>query len=167
MAFISSEQSSSLANPLDLLEELVDANEWPFDRPTKAELVIEIAGRWSDYRLFFAWQEEMSAIYLSCRMDMRVPAAKRMGVAELLLAVNEKLWLGHFDLCSDESVPIFRHTLLLRGSSGISAEQLEDLVDIAASECERFYPAFQFLLWGGHSPKDALSAALLDTAGEA
>jgi hypothetical protein len=62
---------------------------------------------------------------------------------------------------------VFRHTLLLRGCSGISVEQLEDMVDIASSECERFYPAFQYLLWGGHSPKDAISAALLDTVGEA
>jgi hypothetical protein len=167
MVSMTPERSPALSNPLDVLEELVDANEWPFDRLTDAEMVIEISGRWCDYRLFFAWQPELCAVYLSCRMDVRVPPAKRAGTAELLLAVNEKLWLGHFDLCSDESVPVFRHTLLLRGSKGISVEQLEDLVDIAASECERFYPAFQYLLWGGRSPKDALSAALLDTVGEA
>jgi hypothetical protein len=34
-------------------------------------------------------------------------------------------------------------------------------------ECERFYPVFQFVLWGGKSPAEAISAALIDTAGEA
>jgi hypothetical protein len=62
---------------------------------------------------------------------------------------------------------MFRHTVLLRGSSGASVEQLEDLVDIARSECERFFPAFQFVLWAGRSPREALEAAMLETVGEA
>ena len=41
------------------------------------------------------------------------------------------------------------------------------MVDIAITECERFYPAFQFVLWGGKSPKDALDAAMLECVGEA
>ena len=32
---------------------------------------------------------------------------------------------------------------------------------------ERFYPVFQFVLWGGKSPGEAISAALIDTHGEA
>ncbi len=62
---------------------------------------------------------------------------------------------------------MFRQTTLLRGSHGASVEQLEDLVEIALSECERFYPAFQFVIWGGKTPAEAVSAALLDTVGEA
>ena len=81
--------------------------------------------------------------------------------------VNERLWLGHFGLWTEEGVPMFRHAVLLRGLGGASMEQIEDLVDIALSECERFYPAFQFVIWGGKSAPDAISAALLDTVGEA
>ena len=64
---------------------------------------------------------------------------------------NEKLWLGHFDLWSDEGLPVFRHAVLFRDGTGASGELIEDLVDIAVSECERFYPAFQFVIWGGKS----------------
>ena len=46
-------------------------------------------------------------------------------------------------------------------------QQFEDVVDIAFSECERFFPAFQFVLWGGKSPEEALAAAMLETVGEA
>ncbi len=49
-------------------------------------------------------------------------------------------------------MPVFRHSVLLRGARGASAESLEDMVDIAITECERFFPAFQFVLWGGKSP---------------
>ena len=66
-----------------------------------------------------------------------------------------------------------RHALHLHlrpegaGAAAASAESLEDMVDIAITECERFYPAFQFVLWGGKSPADALQAAMLECVGEA
>src|SRR3546814_221245 len=148
MAIIEAGQTPLAGNPLDILEELVNANEWRFDRSTDEEMVVEIAGRWCEYRLFFVWQQDLSATYFSCLFDLRAPPQKRTAVAELLALVNEKMWLGHFDLCSDELVPMFRHTVLLRGAGHVSVEQLEDLVDIAVSECERFFPAFQYVLWG-------------------
>ena len=53
------------------------------------------------------------------------------------------------------------------GEIGMNGELLEDLVDIAVTECERFYPAFQFVIWGGKSPVEAMTAAMLETEGEA
>jgi len=35
------------------------------------------------------------------------------------------------------------------------------------AECERFYPAFQYLVWGGKSPTEAFGAAIIDPIGEA
>jgi hypothetical protein len=35
------------------------------------------------------------------------------------------------------------------------------------SECERFYPAFQFVVWGGKSPAQAIASAMIDPVGEA
>jgi hypothetical protein len=88
-------------------------------------------------------------------------------VNDLLVTANEKLWLGHFDLFAEEGSVVFRHTVPLRGLSGVSVEQLEDLVDTAVQECERFYPALQLVLWGGYSVEQAISVALMDTLGEA
>ncbi|CAK0753693.1 YbjN domain-containing protein [Azospirillaceae bacterium] len=161
------EDRRSPRNPLDVVEEIVAANEWPFDRSGEDEMVVEIAGRWCDYRLYFVWQEEISAMQFSCRFDMRVQGHRRSAVHDLLAEVNARMWLGHFDVCSDELTPMFRQTTLLRGSHGATIEQLEDLVEIALTECERFYPAFQFVIWGGKSATEAVAAALLDTVGEA
>jgi hypothetical protein len=167
MAGLTVDTSEIRGNPLDVLEELVDANEWRFDRNSAEEMLVELSGRWCDYRLYFIWQEDLSAISFSCIVDLRVSGHRRTSFLELLGAVNEKLWLGHFDLGVEEPVPMFRHTILLRGLGGVSVEQLEDLVDIAVTECERFYPAFQFLLWGGKTPEEAVEAAMLETVGEA
>ena len=106
-------------------------------------------------------------MHFSCGFDMKVPKGRRGAVYELLALANEKLWLGHFDLSTDDNSPAFRHAVLLRGVAAASAEQVEDLVDIALSECERFYPAFQFVVWGGKSPAQAIVSAMIDPVGEA
>lgn len=162
-----SEPTPFFGNPIDLVEEIVSANEWAHDRASEEELVVEISGRWCDYRLYFVWQEELCAMHFSCGLDMKVPKGRRTAVYELLTLANEKLWLGHFDLSSEDNSPSFRHALLLRGVGAGSAEQIEDLVDIALSECERFYPAFQLVLWGGKRPPEAIAAAMIDPVGEA
>lgn len=167
MTVVSADRLPSAINPIDLLEEFVSANEWRFDRTADAEMTVELTGSWCDYRLYFVWQEDLGAVYFSCLFDVRIPGHKRPATDHLLALINEKLWLGHFDVCSEDLVPMFRHTLLVRGASRVSVEQFEDVVEIAFSECERFFPAFQFVLWGGKSPEDALAAAMLETVGEA
>ena len=161
------EVHSPVGNPIDLVEEIVVSNDWAHDRASEEELVVEISGRWCDYRMYFLWQEELSALHFSCGFDMKVPKRRRGVLYELLALANERLWLGHFDLAAGDASPSFRYAVLLRGIGMASAEQVEDLVDIALSECERFYPAFQFVLWAGRSASEAVELAMLDTVGEA
>ncbi len=159
--------SPEAANPLDVMEQIVAANDWEFDRRNHAEMAAEAPGKWCSYGLYFSWSDEISAMHFTCAFDLRVPAARRGALYELLALANERLWIGHFGLDSDDGGPLFRHSVLLRGAPGASAESLEDMVDIAITECERFFPAFQFVLWGGKSPADALAAAMLECVGEA
>ena len=109
----------------------------------------------------------MSALQFSCALDVRVPKHRRNVVTEFLALANERLWLGHFDLSSEDDLPMFRHTVPLRGVRHASVEQVEDLVDAALSECDRFYPAFHYVIWGGKDPAEAVTAACLDPVGEA
>jgi hypothetical protein len=37
----------------------------------------------------------------------------------------------------------------------------------AIHACERYYPAFQFVVWAGKTATEAMSAAMFDTEGEA
>ncbi len=154
-------------NPLDVLEQILGANEWTHERASDSEMAAEAPGKWCDYGLWFSWSADISAMHFSCAFDMKVPASRRGPLFELLALANEKLWIGHFGIDADDGVPVFRHAVLLRGAAGASAESLEDMVDIAISECERFFPAFQFVLWGGKPPAEALAAAMLECVGEA
>ena len=71
------ETRPSPGNPIDLVEEIVIANDWAHDRAGDDELIVEIPGRWCDYRLYFLWQEELTALHFSCGFDMKVPKRRR------------------------------------------------------------------------------------------
>ena len=165
--YLATGERDRTGNPLDVLEQIVAANDWAFERRSDSEMAAEAPGKWCDYGLYFSWSPEISAMHFSCAFDLKVPQAQREKLFELLAMANEKLWIGHFGLESEEGVPVFRHSVLLRGAPGASAESLEDMVDIAVTECERFFPAFQFVLWGGKRPEEAPQAAMLDCVGEA
>ncbi|MEM7169351.1 MAG: YbjN domain-containing protein [Pseudomonadota bacterium] len=168
MALVDLSGESELSiNPLDILEELITANDWRFERHNDSELTVEMAGQWCTYHMYFVWQDDLSAIFFSCHFDVRVVEAQRPRVYELVGRVNERLWLGHFDLLAEQETTIYRQTIPMRGQREVSAEQLEDLVDTAMFECERFYPALQSVVWSGLSVPDALAAAIMDTVGEA
>ena len=100
-------------------------------------------------------------MHFTCTFDLKVPEKQRTGLYELLALANERLWLGHFGIERADGMPVYRHAVLLRGAPGASAESLEDMIDIAITECERFFPAFQFVLWGGKSAADALDAVMV------
>jgi hypothetical protein len=155
------------ANPLDVLEQIASANDWAFDRRSDSEMAAEVPGKWCDFGLYFSWSSEIAAMQFTCAFDLKVPEKRRTALYELLALANERLWIGHFGMDSDGGSPLFRHSVLLRGAPGASSESLEDMMDIAITECERFFPAFQFVLWGGKSPGEALAAAMLECVGEA
>lgn len=157
----------SAGNPIDIVERVVSANDWMFDRRSDQEMAVQVPGRWCDYSLYFAWNQDVDAVHFTCAFDMRIAEDKRRAVHELLALVNEKMWLGHFGVWEEEGLPMFRHALPLRGAGGPSREQMEDLMQVAIIECERFYPAFQYVLWGGQSATDAVAMAMIETVGEA
>ena len=119
-----------------------------------------------------------AALTAGCATEVELPeeladtsivfeGASEFGPSDLLALINEKMAVEHFDLWPDEGLLVFRQTILLRGAAGVSVEQLEDLFEIAVTECERFYPAFHQVVWGGKDASAAVLAAMIDTAGEA
>jgi hypothetical protein len=154
-------------NPLDLAESVIMDRDWVFERPADSELLAEVSGRWCNYRVWLNWQEDSRGLMLSCSLDSKLPKAVLPKIHTLLALVNEKIWLGHFDISSEDSRVIFRHSLLLRDGAGTSQEHLNDLLDIAVNECERFFPAFQSVAWGGKSPTEALTISMFETVAEA
>ena len=155
------------SHPLEIAEEVLLQRDIAYDASVENELMAELPGQWSHYRLWFNWQEEVGVLNISCHFETRLPATLRAPVAHLICKVNEKMWLGHFDLTAEDGAVMFRYGLLLSDEQALAMETVETLLDIALTECDRFYPALQGFIWGNKSAEEALALAIFDTAGEA
>jgi hypothetical protein len=154
-------------NPVDVVERLAATHDWSFDRAGEDEIAISVRGRWTDYHVSFTWMDEIEALHLACAFDLKVPEPRRAHVLELIALINEQLWVGHFDMWVKDGVVMFRHALLLAGGVEVAGRQCEVLLDTALDTSERYFQAFQFVVWAGKSAREALDAAMFDTAGEA
>lgn len=159
--------------PIDTLEHYFASHNWTFEREGDEEIVTTVKGSWSDYELRALWREEDRVLQFIALTGINATAAReaetRANLFETLALVNEQLWIGHFEKWSADGAILFRHAVLLDGpeDAALSLPQAHALVDAAIDECERYYPVFQFVLWGGKSPRDALTAAMVETEGEA
>jgi hypothetical protein len=160
------EESLAPLHPLDMLERSVEDNGWPFERSGRDELNLSVAGRWCDHHFCFTWREDMQSLHLSSAFDMRVDDSRRQDVSNLLMYVNAKMWIGHFDLWREDGTLVFRHAMIFPDAM-VSSAQCEALLNLALEACEYYYPAFQFVLWGGKSAEEAVAAAILECAGQA
>jgi len=154
-------------NPIDIVEDVIYGKKWTFSRSDDYELVAEISSQWCQYRLYFTWSEQIKAISYTITFDLNFPKNKMQKAHELLALINEKLWIGHFDITSINGIPAYRHTVLSLPENDMLHHQLEDLVDIAIYECEKYYPAFQLVLFEDSNPSKALSLSTFDTIGRA
>src|SRR5580693_7239238 len=154
-------------NPVDVVEGLASGNDWSFDRAGDDEITISIGGRWADYHASFTWMDEIEALHLACAFDLKVPERRRAEVRQLISEVNEQLWVGHFDLWQKDGLVMFRHALVLAGGVQASGKQCEAMLETALDTSERYYQAFQFVVWAGKGAREALDAVMFDTAGEA
>lgn len=169
---ITHDHEAEAAAPIDMLEAYYGAHGWDSERHDD-EIIATAKGSWTSYELRALWREHDSVLQFLAFPDIKVPDDRRAQIYETMALVNEQLWIGHFELWSSTNVLLFRHAAMIdgdpdgEGEGTMSLAAAELLVESAIDECERFYPVFQFVLWGGKSPRDALAAALVETQGEA
>ena len=164
---LTSYQDDQRVNPLDVVERLATGNDWSFERASDDEITILVTGKWSDYQLSYTWMGDIEALHLACAFDLKVPQPRRNEVVELVGKVNEQLWIGHFDLWFKDGLVMFRHALLLTGGIAASRAQCESALGTALDTCERYFQAFQFVVWAGKNAREALDATMFETSGEA
>jgi hypothetical protein len=155
------------SNPLDVVEHLAALNEWTFERASEDEITIMVTGKWTDYQVSYTWMPDIEALHLACAFDLKVPERRRPNIQQLISLINEQMWVGHFDMWVNEGMVMFRHALVLSGGVEASGKQCEALLDNALEACERYFTAFQFVVWAGKPAREALNAAMFETSGEA
>ena len=154
-------------DPLDVIEHVLSAENLEFDRTDDGDLAFALAGDWTDYELWFAWRPEADCLQLCLSLDMKAGKDRRGEAFELLSLINQRVWLGHFELWADEGELIFRHAMAMPSGERPTLSQAASMIDAAVEAADRFYPAFDFLITGDKSPEDAMAACMFETVGEA
>lgn len=172
MSFSEIDYAAGEPAPIDLLEQLFDANGWASERVGDEEIITTVKGGWCTYQLRALWRGEDRVLQIIAQADLSAGDDCRPAVYEAIGLVNEQLWMGHFELWSADGTVLFRHATLLDNDDDetlpdLTIGQAEVLVEAAVDEFERFYPVLQLVMFADHAPADALAAALLETVGEA
>ncbi|MEZ5926535.1 MAG: YbjN domain-containing protein [Hyphomicrobiaceae bacterium] len=154
------------SNPIDLVERIANDQDWSFERSADEELTLVVAGTWTDYHVSLNWRDDLETLHLACAFDFKIPDNRLTEVYRLLAQINEHLWLGHFDLWAGDGLLMYRHGLMLNGAVA-TPRQCEALLQAALEACERYYKAFQFVVWAGKEAREALTSTMFETEGQA
>ena len=153
-------------DPLDVVEHVLTAENLDFDRTEDGDLAFALTGDWKDYEMWFAWRPEADCLQLCLSLDLRAGKGRRNAAHELTSLINQRVWLGHFEIWTEDGEVVFRHAMALQTGDRPTLAQAASMIDSAVEAADRFYPAFDFML-KGKSPADSIAACMFETVGHA
>ena len=163
---LQTEHGDDLPDPLESIEQAAMLEQLAYERD-EFELHLVIPGTWSNHQIWFSYRPDLDIIYIYGSLDLKVPKNRYQDICELIVRVNERLAVGHFVILSEENAIVFHHCVSLPTSQKTTPEHGVILINAAKEAGESFYPAFNYLVWSGKTPKEAVTAAMFETIGEA
>lgn len=154
-------------HPIDIVEHIASHHEWEFDRVTDDQIAMVVQGQWRSYSITLAWSAYDETLRMICTFEMEPPSETLPALYETLNEVNDQCWAGAFTYWQEQALMVYRYGLVLSGEQIASAEQIDTMITAAVLSSERYYPAFQLVVYGGRSPKDALQVAIAEAYGRA
>lgn len=164
---LSEQYYSDEIHPIDLVEHLAQHNDWDFDRIGDDQIAMAVEGQWRTYSITLAWSGHDETLRMICTFDMDPPAEKLPALYHILNDVNDRCWAGAFTYWGEQKLMVYRYGLVMAGGQEASAEQIDTLISAAVISAERYYPAFQLVVWGDREPADALQVAIAEAYGRA
>ena len=154
-------------HPIDIVETLAEHYAWDFDRVAEDQIAMAIEGQWRTYSLTLAWSPYDETLRMVCSFEMDPPANRMAQLYEVMNLANDKCWSGGFTHWREQKLMVYRYGLVLNGGETAGPAQIGRMVETALGACERFYPAFQLVCWGGEDPTAALRVAMDEAYGTA
>ena len=157
-----------VADPMDTVEAVIGSDDrFAFERAEDGDVHFNFKCTRGEAAGYFSFRQELPALLFTLGLDIQAPKSRRVEAIKLASRINENLWLGHFDVWSDDGTIIFRHAMPMIGREEISIGEVQAMLAAALDAADRFQPAFHFLILTGMKAEDAAEAALFETAGEA
>jgi hypothetical protein len=98
---------------------------------------------------------------------MEPPAPRLPALYDVLNRCNDQVWAGAFTFWAEQQLMVWRYGLSLAGGQYAGSEQIGRMIEAAITACERYYPAFQLVVWGERDPAEAMGVAMAEAYGRA
>ena len=154
-------------HPIDIVEHLAEHHEWEFDRIEENQIAMAVQGQWRTYSITLAWSGFDETLRLICSFEMEPPEEKLKDLYETLNVANDRCWTGAFTFWEDQKLMVYRYGLVLTGGQIATAEQIDAMISSAVLTAEKYYPAFQLVVYDNQSPNKAMQVAIAEADGHA
>ena len=154
-------------HPIDSVEHLAEHHDWDFDRVADDQIAMAVEAQWRTYSITLAWSPQDETLRLICTFDMDPPKDRLPALFETLNTTNDLCWAGAFSYWEAQKLMVWRYGLVLAGEQSACAEQIDTMIRAAVLSAERFYPAFQLVVWGNETPEAAMQVAMAEAYGRA
>ena len=154
-------------HPIDIVEHLAEHHEWEFDRIEENQIAMAVQGQWRTYSITLAWSGFDETLRLICSFEMEPPEEKLKDLYETLNVTNDRCWTGAFTFWEDQKLMVYRYGLVLTGGQIATADQIDAMISSAVLTAEKYYPAFQLVVYDNQSPNKAMQVASAEAYGHA
>jgi len=154
-------------HPIDIVQSLASHNDWEFDRVADNQISMSVEGQWRTYGVTLAWSDYDETLRMICTFEMEPPENRLPDLYGSLNEVNDQCWTGAFSYWAEQKLMVYKYGLVLAGGILASPEQIDTLINNAVFASERYYPAFQLVVWGGRTPREAMQVAIAEAYGHA
>ena len=154
-------------HPIDIVEHLAEHHEWEFDRIEENQIAMAVQGQWRTYSITLAWSGFDETLRLICSFEMEPPTEKLKDLYEILNVANDRCWTGAFTFWEKQKLMVYRYGLVLAGGQIATAEQIDTMISSAVLTAEKYYPAFQLVVYDNQSPDSAMQVAIAEAYGHA
>lgn len=118
------------------------------------------------YGLYFGFLDKVRGVQVTALFKgIVVPRELSEEIADLVVRLNNYLWLGSLSLERETGIISYRHTVMDSRHSFKTAEKMDAYLEHLLNECERVRPAFALVVNTGCSVDLAFESMMLDTRG--
>lgn len=153
-----------MENLIDTIENALKKQDYKYSRLEESELDVSIP---PNYNLTILLRNDYNILHFSNDLNIICPE-DRLAVAEdSIIKVNERIWLGHFDLLSMDNRIVFSFSLPFADTIVLDEDYIEDILFMILDESDRFYHYFKMILSDKQIPNFSIGTLFKTAIGEA
>jgi hypothetical protein len=138
---------------------VIEGRKWRYaryvDRPS---IELTLACQYCSIRIVATAREKEQQVIVYAMMGQRVPEARRAAVAEFITRVNDRYFIGSFNLDFEEGAICFRAGADVEGG-GLTEKMVANLIDMASYAADAHHDRLMQVIYGGADPQNASTTA--------